>query len=230
MKFKANKALGVAKDPVSHYRFHVNITHRRKNRAEALPILYRQRGRLGYFLFVAHYYPDLQQRGLFGDSFGAFSALFTGLALAGTAYAIYRQDEQSVEHERQLHLQAELQTRTAIALERNSTIELVELISRMREKNAEDLTSNMRFIKSHAGDPDVASAIREATSGAKLAVTVQRLLGEAHKASIESLVKAWDLPPELAKSYSALSKPHDQARWEAMIDGIAAKGSSGSDT
>ena len=174
-----------------------------------------------YLLLVAHYYPALANRGLFGDSFGGFSAMFTGLALAGTAYAIYRQDRQAVEHEMQLLRQAELQQRTAVALERNSTIELVELIARMREKNAEGLTSNMKFIKAYASDPSAASAVQEAITGAKRSVTVQRLLGEAHKTSIESLVRAWELPQELATSYSSLSKPHDQLQWEAMIDRLA---------
>lgn len=174
-----------------------------------------------YFVLIAQFYPTLSERGLFGDSFGAFSALFTGLALAGTAYAIYRQDEQSVEQEKQIQKQAELQMRTAVALERNSSIELVNLLARMRDKNAQDMVTLIKFISENAGDQKASEAIKEASASANLHVTTQGLLGLAHHASIESLITAWNLNPELISALSSLTKPHDQEKWLAIIDNLS---------
>lgn len=181
-----------------------------------------------YFVVVSHMYPMLQERGLFGDSFGAFSALFTGLALAGTAFAIYRQDEQSRDHERQLNKQAELQQRTAVALERNSTIELVTLINRMREQNATELASSLKFLSAASTDPNAAAAVRETATSAKRAVAAQRLLMDAHNQSLRDLVTAWGLPIELADAHASLGKPHDQAVWEDMINRLTAQAGTGS--
>ena len=50
-----------------------------------------------YWIVTAHLYPELSNRGLFGDSFGAFSSLATALAFSGTAYAIFKQDQLSSE-------------------------------------------------------------------------------------------------------------------------------------
>lgn len=181
-----------------------------------------------YFFAVSRTYPDLQQRGLFGDSFGAFSALFTGLALAGTAYAIYRQDEQSRDHERKLNEQMKLQQRTALALERNSAVELVALIKGMDSDNAKALTAYLNFIKSHSTRPDSAAAVSQAAESAKNHVMVQRLLMDAHNRSLESLFNVWDLPDELAKAYASLGKPHDQKVWEEMIDKLTTQTTSNS--
>jgi hypothetical protein len=51
--------------------------------------------------------PDLQARGLIGDSFGAINALFSGLALAGVVYAILQQNEARDQQARALDLQME---------------------------------------------------------------------------------------------------------------------------
>ncbi|MCK9606960.1 MAG: hypothetical protein M0R33_11005 [Methylomonas sp.] len=176
-----------------------------------------------YFFFVSYMYPQLQERGLFGDSFGAFSALFTGLALAGTAFAIYRQDEQTSDHERQLDKQAELQQRTAVALERNSTIELVVLINQMREQNTTEIVSSLKFLKAASRDPNAAAAVRETAISAKHAVAAQRLLMDAHNRSLQALVSAWELPIDLANALASRDKPHDLEAWEDMIDGLMAK-------
>ncbi len=40
---------------------------------------------------VERYIPDLEQRGQFGDQFGAITALFNGLAFLGLIFTIYQQ-------------------------------------------------------------------------------------------------------------------------------------------
>jgi hypothetical protein len=39
-------------------------------------------------------YPEMSERGQFGDMFGAVNALFSGLALLGAIYAIMQQSEE----------------------------------------------------------------------------------------------------------------------------------------
>ena len=50
-----------------------------------------------FFLFwfgIDHFISDLQERGTFGDKFGAVNSLFSGLAFAGLIYTIYLQQEE----------------------------------------------------------------------------------------------------------------------------------------
>lgn len=51
-----------------------------------------------YWWSVSHFLPELSDSGLFGDSFGALNALFSGIALIGVVCALYIQ-------QRQLYLQ-----------------------------------------------------------------------------------------------------------------------------
>lgn len=50
--------------------------------------------------------PTLESRGVFGDSFGAMNALFSGLAFAGVVYAILQQNESRDQQARALEQQA----------------------------------------------------------------------------------------------------------------------------
>ena len=47
-----------------------------------------------YWVFVSSSYDTPEHRGLFGDSFGALTALFSGLAFAGMIYAITLQSRE----------------------------------------------------------------------------------------------------------------------------------------
>ena len=170
-----------------------------------------------YWLITSHFYPSLANRGLFGDSFGAFSSLATALAFSGTAYAIFKQDQLSVEQEKQIREQAELQTRTALALERNSTIELVNILERMRSDNAEEIATFIRFIKSVSSDPNAEEAVSSAKESLKQLFEAQGTLNTAHHNSIRTLVAAWQLPSKLADSVIATTKSGDYEGWAEAI-------------
>ena len=58
-----------------------------------------------YWLFVIHAFPTWQERGLFGDAFGALNALASSLALIGVVYALYLQQKQLHEMRRATELQ-----------------------------------------------------------------------------------------------------------------------------
>ena len=47
-----------------------------------------------YWALSANYLPELTNRGLFGDSFGGLTSLFSGLAFAGMIYAIIMQSQE----------------------------------------------------------------------------------------------------------------------------------------
>lgn len=58
--------------------------------------------------------PSWNERGLFGDMFGAVNALFSALAFAAVAYAIFLQRNQLVAQERDLILSARLNATSAL--------------------------------------------------------------------------------------------------------------------
>lgn len=173
---------------------------------------------IAYWIGAASYYPNLQQRGLFGDSFGAFSSLATALAFAGTAYAIYQQDKTSSQQELQIRIQADLEARTAIALERNSTIELVRVLEAMRSDNAKQITTWLMFVKQHSTDTAAQSAVAEAKASLKKLFHTQELLNKSHHRSLESLVSAWGLEPQLAESLIALTGENDYSKWNDIVE------------
>ncbi|MBU2103599.1 hypothetical protein KKD95_01140 [Patescibacteria group bacterium] len=47
-----------------------------------------------YLCLTTSFYPDLANRGLFGDSFGALNALFSGFAFLGIIYTIILQSQE----------------------------------------------------------------------------------------------------------------------------------------
>lgn len=60
---------------------------------------------LVYWLFVSHAFPTWQERGVFGNAFGALNALASSLALIGVVYALYLQQKQLHEMRRTTQLQ-----------------------------------------------------------------------------------------------------------------------------
>lgn len=68
--------------------------------------------------FLSCLYPDMASRGQFGDMFGAINALFSGLALLGTIYAvILQQRELELQREELMQSRAELAAQNAILAE-----------------------------------------------------------------------------------------------------------------
>ncbi len=49
---------------------------------------------IGYISVTFYVYPELSNRGLFGDSFGALNALFSGFAFLGIIYTIILQTQE----------------------------------------------------------------------------------------------------------------------------------------
>ncbi|MEK7638956.1 MAG: hypothetical protein AAB388_02210 [Patescibacteria group bacterium] len=49
---------------------------------------------VGYLCLTFYVYPELSNRGLFGDSFGALNALFSGFAFLGIIYTIILQTQE----------------------------------------------------------------------------------------------------------------------------------------
>ena len=86
---------------------------------------------LGSGFLVVALIPGWQERGQFGDLFGAVNALFSGLALAGVVYAILLQQEE-------LSLQREEMERVARAGELSARLTAIsQLIAHNRERYRE---------------------------------------------------------------------------------------------
>jgi hypothetical protein len=73
----------------------------------------------GYFSIVTYIYPDLVNRGQFGDMFGGMNALFSGLAFLGVIYAMWLQREELELQRRELELTRRELKRTAAAQEKS---------------------------------------------------------------------------------------------------------------
>lgn len=72
-----------------------------------------------YFFCVSSFYPELQQRGLFGDMFGGINAVFSGLAFLGVIYAVVLQREELQLQRNELELTREELKRSAEAQEKS---------------------------------------------------------------------------------------------------------------
>lgn len=71
---------------------------------------------IGYQIAIPYFFPDLGERGQFGDMFGAINALFAGLAFAGIVLAIILQKNELSLQRQELKLQRDelAQTREEI--------------------------------------------------------------------------------------------------------------------
>lgn len=72
-----------------------------------------------YFLITSFFYPDMMNRGQFGDMFGGLNALFSGLAFTGVIYAIFLQRRDLELQREELKLTREELKRTAEAQEKS---------------------------------------------------------------------------------------------------------------
>lgn len=73
---------------------------------------------IGNIFFIPKLYPNVAERGQFGDMFGGLNALFSGLAFWGILFAIFLQREDLKLQREDLQLQREELKRSAAALER----------------------------------------------------------------------------------------------------------------
>jgi uncharacterized membrane protein YedE/YeeE len=74
---------------------------------------------VGYFLSVRFFYPELSDRGFFGDMFGGISAVFSGLAFIGIIYTIVLQREELQLQRKELELTRKELKRSAQAQEKS---------------------------------------------------------------------------------------------------------------
>ncbi len=81
-----------------------------------------------YPITVRYYYPDMQNRGFFGDMFGGINALFSGLAFLGVIYTIILQRKELQLQRKELELTRKELERTARAQEKSE-----EALSRQAE-------------------------------------------------------------------------------------------------
>ena len=72
-----------------------------------------------YFLAVRFFYPEILDRGLFGDMFGGLNTVFSGLAFLGVIYAIILQKEELGLQRKELVLTRKELKRTAKAQEKS---------------------------------------------------------------------------------------------------------------
>lgn len=81
-----------------------------------------------FFLFwigIDFLIPDLQERGTFGDKFGALNSLFSGLAFAGLIYTIYlQQEELRLQREELRQTREEMARQTKEFDEQNKTLQI----------------------------------------------------------------------------------------------------------
>lgn len=177
----------------------------------------------GYGLAVQCLIGTPQDRGLFGDSYGAFSALFNALTLAGAIYTVFLQLKETREHEEQLNRQHESSVRMALSQERTAAVDLVQLIEKIKDDNAKALTSYLQLIRSMRREgPEAASAVEEARASAKSMARAQLHLATAAQQAMSNLVKQWGLSPELEQAVASVySKDTSPSDWDKIIDGLS---------
>jgi hypothetical protein len=108
-------------------------------------------------IFLLHlYFDELQQKAMFGDSFGVINSLFSGLAFAGIIYAIFLQREEISMQKDELELTRKELKRTADAQikinennEQSQRISNLPIIQCLRKKDLElsfvNLSQNVAF-------------------------------------------------------------------------------------
>jgi hypothetical protein len=74
---------------------------------------------VGAWVSITWWYPDLAQRGQFGDLFGSVTSLFSGLAFAGIIYTIFLQRGELALQRIELQLTREQLARSAKAQEKS---------------------------------------------------------------------------------------------------------------
>lgn len=97
---------------------------------------------------IIHFGPvegTLQERGAFGDSFGAINALFAGLAFVGVVYAILLQREELRLQREELKLTRQELSRSASAQEASSQIQAVSATSQADLARLTALTSLLNW-------------------------------------------------------------------------------------
>jgi hypothetical protein len=82
-------------------------------------------------ILLFRFYPTLEERGQFGDMFGAVNSLFSGLAMAGVVYAVVLQvhelreaREEAKKNEAARELQAQIFTRQLQTLEKQFQLQV----------------------------------------------------------------------------------------------------------
>lgn len=109
-----------------------------------------------FFLFwfgIDHFISDIQERGTFGDKFGAVNSLFSGLAFAGLIYTIYlQQEELRLQREELRQTREEMARQTKEFDEQNRTLQIQRFentffnMLRMLQEITQGLTFNYQTI------------------------------------------------------------------------------------
>ena len=112
-----------------------------------------------FFLFwfgIDHFISDLQERGTFGDKFGAVYSLFSGLAFAGLIYTIYlQQEELRLQREELRQTREEMARQTREFDEQNRTLQIQRFENTffnmlgMLQEITQGLTFNYQRISGH---------------------------------------------------------------------------------
>ena len=85
-----------------------------------------------YYLVVSSFFPNLNNRGLFGDMFGGINALFSGLAFLGIIYAIVLQKEELTLQRKELELTRE-ELKKSVEAQQKSEQALTKQVDSMKK-------------------------------------------------------------------------------------------------
>jgi hypothetical protein len=73
-----------------------------------------------YFLAVLYFYPDLTERGQFGDMFGALSSLFTACGFGALLLTIWQQNTETIKRDKEAEDERKLLIKNADAMTKSS--------------------------------------------------------------------------------------------------------------
>ncbi len=97
-----------------------------------------------YSLVVKYFYPEMSDRGLFGDMFGGINAIFSGLAFLGVIYTILLQSKELKLQREELELTRKELKRTAEAQEKSEKALLKQVDSLKQNAKLNGLGSILR--------------------------------------------------------------------------------------
>lgn len=98
-----------------------------------------------YFIVITKYLSDMEERGQFGDMFGAANALFSGFAFLGIIYTIYLQRKELNLQKEELRLTRDELARSARAQEESQVALAKQADSLKLTAKLNGLSSIMQF-------------------------------------------------------------------------------------
>lgn len=119
-----------------------------------------------YGICIYYSFSDWQERGTFGDAFGALNALFSGLAFVGIIYTIFLQRKELELQRKELELTRQELKRTAEAQEKSEKALVKQVVSMERTAKLNALNTLLSHYSSDRNNNSISGEERrEALNG-----------------------------------------------------------------